>query len=90
MDQPVNGQGEQDTLICEDEGLDRGFVMLPHRLLRATNLSRDAKLLYAVLLSYAWQKGRCFPGYGRLCADLQASANMLGIKPPPEHPGRRL
>ncbi len=38
MNQAVNGQGEQDTLICEDEGLDRGFVMLPHRVPRATVL----------------------------------------------------
>lgn len=39
--------------------------------------TRDAKLLYAVLLGYAWQEQRCFPGYQRLCADLEASENAI-------------
>lgn len=46
-------------------------------MLYARNLSRDAKLLYAVLLGYAWQEQRCFPGYQRLCADLDASENTV-------------
>jgi hypothetical protein len=57
--------------------LQRGFVQLPKVVLYARNLSRDAKLLYAVLLGYAWQEQRCFPCYGRLCADLDASENMV-------------
>ena len=54
-----------------------GFVLLPRTLLHAPGLSRDAKLLYAVLLSYAWQAGSCFPGYERLQADLQCSVNSV-------------
>jgi Helix-turn-helix domain len=54
-----------------------GFVLLPRTLLHAPGLSRDAKLLYAVLLSYAWQAGRCFPGSERLQADLQCSVNSV-------------
>ena len=54
-----------------------GFVQLPKLVLYARNLSRDAKLLYAVLLGYAWQEKRCFPGYGRLCDDMDASENMV-------------
>jgi hypothetical protein len=46
-------------------------------LLHAPGLSRDAKLLYAVLLSYAWQQGSCFPGYERLQHDLQCSVNSV-------------
>ena len=54
-----------------------GFVQMPKLVLHAPNLSRDAKLLYAILLSYAWQTSQCFPGYRRLCGDMQASENMV-------------
>src|SRR5579883_3300657 len=70
---------EQDhgTIVVEDALLCRGFVQLPKQVLYARNLSRDAKLLYAVLLGYAWQEQRCFPGYHRLCEDMAASENMV-------------
>ena len=68
---------EPHTLLLEDRSLAGGFVQLPKRVLYARNLSRDAKLLYAVLLGHAWQDDRCFPGYRRLCADLNASENMV-------------
>ncbi len=41
------------------------------------NLTRDAKLLYGFLLSYAWQQGRCFPGYTQLCVDMGASPSIV-------------
>jgi hypothetical protein len=68
---------EPDTLIIEEASLPRGFVQLPKAVLYSRHLSRDAKLLYAVLLGYAWQEQRCFPGYQRLCADLDASENAV-------------
>jgi len=46
-------------------------------VLHARNLSRDAKLLYAFLLRYAWQQGRCFPGYAQLCAAMGASPSIV-------------
>jgi hypothetical protein len=58
-------------------GLRRGFVMLPRTVLLAKGLSRDAKLLYAVLLAYAWQAGSCFPGADRLQEDLGCSINSV-------------
>ena len=70
-------QPEPNTLILEDKSLKYGFVQLPKQLLYARNLSRDAKILYAILLGYAWQEDRCFPGYRRLCFDMQASENMV-------------
>ncbi len=54
---------EPGTLLVEDDTLRAGFTQIPNRVLRASNLSRDAKILYTFLLSYAWQQGRCFPGY---------------------------
>jgi len=68
---------EPNTLLLEDRSLANGFIQLPKVVLHAANLSRDAKLLYAILLSYAWQASRCFPGYRRLCEDMQASENMV-------------
>src|SRR5215204_252939 len=65
------------TLAVANAALRGGFVLLPRTLLHAPGLSRDAKLLYAVLLSYAWQRGSCFPGYERLQADLQCSVNSV-------------
>jgi hypothetical protein len=70
-------QPEPDTLLIEDQSLRYGFIQLPRLVLYARNLSRDAKLLYAVLLGYAWQEGRCFPGYQRLCENMQASENAV-------------
>ncbi len=71
--------GEQDrsTLAVANAALRSGFVLLPRTILHAPSLSRDAKLLYAVLLSYAWQEGSCFPGYERLQEDLQCSVNSV-------------
>ena len=49
----------------------------PRTILRAKGLSRDAKLLYGVLLSYAWQAGSCFPGYERLQQELDSGKNQV-------------
>lgn len=74
---PTDEEQEPNTLLLEDATLAHGFVLLPKLILYARNLSRDAKLLYAVLLGYAWQEQRCWPGYTRLCADLEASENAV-------------
>ena len=65
------------TLAVANAALRGGFVLLPRALLHAPGLSRDAKLLYAVLLSYAWQAGSCFPGYERLQHDLGCGVNQV-------------
>jgi DNA-binding transcriptional regulator YhcF (GntR family) len=70
-------KGDPNTLIVEDESLRYGFIQLPRQLLYARNLSYAAKLLYAVLLGYAWQEGSCFPGYRRLCLDMQANEKTV-------------
>jgi hypothetical protein len=75
-DQPTIKTGsELNTLVIEDRVLSYGFIQLPKLVLYAKTVSRDAKLLYAVLLGYAWQTDKCFPGYKLLCENLQASEN---------------
>jgi len=68
---------EPGTLIIDDQSMRYGFVQLPKQVLWASNISRDAKLLYAVLLGYAWQEGSCFPGYDRLSLDMGATRKIV-------------
>src|SRR5215204_5186682 len=74
---PEEDRQHQDTLRVENEALRRGFTLIPNYVLRARGISRDAKLLYGILLSYAWQKGNCWPGYDTLMEDLQCGRPQL-------------
>ena len=58
------------TLIFEDRVVAQGFTQIPNAILRCSGLSAGSRLLYAILLSYAWQDGECFPGQERLADDL--------------------
>ena len=68
MDEPI--EGERDTIIVEEPGFQHGFTMVPNLILKTKALTHGAKLCYAMLLSYAWQEARCFPGQERLADDL--------------------
>ncbi len=68
---------EPNTLIFEDEEHNHGFIVLSKLILYADNLSKDAKILYAYLLGYAYEKDQCFPGYETLCKDMGASENTV-------------
>ncbi len=61
---------EKHTIVVLNESLKHGFTQLPRYILKDKNLSFGARLTYAVLLSYAWQEESCFPGQGRMAADL--------------------
>jgi Helix-turn-helix domain len=50
-----------------------GFTQVPNYLLRSPQLSNNAKVVYAKLLSYAWNNDRCFPGQDRMAADIGTS-----------------
>ena len=54
-----------------------GFTALPNAVLLATALSRDARLLYALLLHHAWQDRHCFPSHATLAAELGAGETMV-------------
>lgn len=68
---------EKNTVVVEDAALKTGFVQLPNFILTDKQLSAYAKLSYALLLSYAWQKDSCFPGQERMAADLRVSDRYL-------------
>jgi len=54
-----------------------GFAALPYMVLRDVSLTMGARLIYAVLLMYAWQEGSCFPGQMRMSADVGISQRNL-------------
>ena len=47
-----------------------GFTQVPNILLKNKKLSIMSKFVYAMLLSYAWNKDKCFPGQNRLADDI--------------------
>lgn len=50
-----------------------GFTQVPNILLRNPDLSNNAKVVYAKLLSYAWQNNYCFPGQETMGEELGSS-----------------
>ena len=68
---------DEPTIVIEDEGLRLGFTQLPNYLFQVRGLSHSAKLTYALILSYAWQKDYCFPGQETLARDLEVSTRSV-------------
>src|SRR5713101_1597331 len=54
-----------------------GFTQIPNFILRASNLSVGAKVVYAMFLSYAWHNDSCFPGQERLAEDMGMSVSRV-------------
>lgn len=50
-----------------------GFTQVPNFILTNENLTAPAKLAYAMLLKYAWDKDECFPGQDTLAKDMGVS-----------------
>jgi hypothetical protein len=61
---------QKHTIVVVNEALKHGFTQLPRYVLQDKRLSFGARLVYAVLLSYAWQEDSCFPGQDRMAGDL--------------------
>lgn len=66
-----------DTIEILDKTLKQGFTQIPRTVLKASNLSMQAKTVYTLLLDYAWQKGKCFPGQTRMAKDLGVHRNTI-------------
>ena len=50
-----------------------GFTQVPNYLLKNPKLSANAKIVYAMLLSYAWNNNRVYPGQVRMGEDIGTS-----------------
>ena len=54
-----------------------GFTQLPNFILRNPELSANAKIVYSLLLSYAWHNNLCFPGQERLAEHMGAHVSTV-------------
>ena len=75
----MSTQSRTDSDIIEfaDPNLKQGFAQVPRPVLKARGLSNQAKVVYALLLDYAWQQGSCFPGQNRLAQDLDVTERTI-------------
>src|SRR4051794_31524094 len=64
------GDGKQDARR------DR-FAKIPYSVLFDRTLSRDARLLYAVLVTHWWKHGECFASHATLAEELGVKERML-------------
>ena len=65
------------TLVFQDENLRHGFAQVPNMVLRDPLLSGNEKVLYALLLSYAWRNDECFPGQDTLAHDMGLTSRAI-------------
>ncbi len=60
-----------------DENLRYGFAQIPRPVLRAKGLSLKAKVVYTILLDYAWNNDFVFPGQPTMAAELDTSVDTV-------------
>ena len=54
-----------------------GFTQLPNFILRNADVSANAKVVYSLLLSYAYHNNRVFPGQERLASEMGAHVSTV-------------
>ena len=54
-----------------------GFTQLPNCVLNDTKISLSAKVIYAKLLSYAWNNNYVFPGQERMAVEIGAGKRTV-------------
>jgi hypothetical protein len=54
-----------------------GFTQVPNCLLNDPRISANAKVVYAKLLSYAWNNDRVFPGQDTMSKDVGMSQSII-------------
>jgi hypothetical protein len=69
---------ETEQIIIEEEAVKRNFVQIPYCILRNPTIPEQLKILYADLLSYAWDKKSCYPGQDTLAEDLGCHVDTIG------------
>ena len=72
-----DGAPEQDGFYFRDPAEAKGYTAAPNWLWRFRGPSIQARFLFALLLSYAWQEGHCWPGQRRLAEDLEVSERTI-------------
>jgi len=65
------------SLVFKDANLRNGFTQVSNVILRDPRLSANAKVLYILLLSYAWQDRECFPGQDTLADNMGCTRRTI-------------
>lgn len=66
------------VLVGADAISQHGYTLVPNHVLLNNQISGRAKLVYALLLSYAWgEKNSSFPGQNRLAKECGSSAKSV-------------
>jgi len=73
------GTSGQDIILDgADVVTQKGFTLIPNYVLASDKLSPFAKLIYTMVLSYAWgDKNSAFPGQERLARDCGISSRTV-------------
>jgi DNA-binding MarR family transcriptional regulator len=71
---------EKNIIITGGDALSlSGFTQVPNAVLKSQEISAGAKLVYALLLSYAWHNDFCFPGQERLAQDIGIARQTVNV-----------
>lgn len=54
-----------------------GFTQVPNAVLKSSDISSGAKLVYSLSLSYAWHNDFCFPGQDTLAKNIGISRQSV-------------
>jgi hypothetical protein len=65
------------TIQFRETWLDAGFTSVPNLVLRSRRLNSTAKVVYGLLLSYAWEKDHTWPGQHLIAAHLDATTRTV-------------
>ena len=69
---------ERNIIIKGGDALSmNGFTQVPNAVLKSDDISSGAKLVYSLLLSYAWHNDYCFPGQDTLANDIGISRQSV-------------
>ena len=67
-------KGRQNIILRGADPITKGgFAQVPVVILQDRRINASAKLVYAMMLYYAWNKNYCFPGQLRLAKDIGKS-----------------
>lgn len=64
-------------LVGADPATQHGFTQVPNFILTNEDISVGAKLVYAMLLKYAWYDDGCYPGQSKLAQDMGAGERSV-------------
>jgi len=72
-----NEKNNQIDIQIQDKWFEKGFTQIPNCVLKDTDITYQARILYAILLSYAWQKESCNPTQEKIANDLGVSVRTI-------------